>query len=180
MPFDEVKSSRTGSSPRAVEIASAAVIAAVVVFALGYFSKDRRPAIDSRIPIVFEPSKHDFDTLQQNETRIADFRLVNRSQDALKLLSVRTSCACSVPPEGLQGKILQPGGFVHVPIRFETGDRSVQTNNKRHLSLVFQCRATVVPPFEVTPQSSSLPTTQKNDDCDSESPNSPLSEASPP
>ena len=123
MPFDEVKSSRTGSSPRAVEIASAAVIAVVVVFALGYFGKDRRPAIDSRIPIVFEPSKHDFGTLQQNEARIADFRLVNRSQDALKLLSVRTSCACSVPPEGLQGKILQPGGFVHVPIRFETGDR---------------------------------------------------------
>lgn len=123
MPFDKVKSSRTGSSSRAVEIASAAVIAAVVVFALGYFGKDRRPAIDSRIPIVFEPSKHDFGTLQQNETRIADFCLVNRSQDALKLLSVRTSCACSVPPEGLQGKILQPGGFVNVPIRFETGDR---------------------------------------------------------
>ncbi len=207
-----MKFSRTGSSSRAVEIASAAVIDAVIVFALGYFGKDRRPAIDPRIPIVFEPSKHDFGTLQQNETRIANFRLVNRSQDALKLLSVRATILADIleefsyephtrkvyfgemkpgetrerlitveakensnfeqlssetwgADENLQVSIqkigsrnwqillkLQAEDAVNIhSLQNLSGAVKLQINNKRHPSLTFQFRATVVPPFEVTP-----------------------------
>ena len=94
---------------------------------LGFLTRERSPESgqSSLAHIVaFEPERHELKAMQQNETRVSEFRLVNRGEETLKLVSVRTTCSCSVPPEGLQGKVLKPGDFLGVPIRFESGDRS--------------------------------------------------------
>ena len=112
------------NTPRIIEGISAVVVVVVFVVALGYFAGSRTSVDDYDGLVAFDPPHHDLGVLFQNVHRIANFKLVNNSNDAVELVSVRTSCSCSVPPDGLQGKVLMPGDVINVPIRFDSGARS--------------------------------------------------------
>ena len=77
-------------------------------------------------PVLFDPPEVDLGSFAMNESRIAPLKLVNNGEDVMKVITARTSCSCSVLPDGIVGQTIEPGGFLEVPIEVGGGDHPQQ------------------------------------------------------
>ncbi len=112
-------------------------------------------------PVAFDPDVLDAGKLLQNETVTRTFRLRNRSEIPLRLVALRTSCACTFVNTNLLREVLERKGEILVPVRFDSDGRSgpitaivevVLRAGTTNYVVVGRLEAEVIPDFSYEPR----------------------------
>ncbi|RYG32166.1 DUF1573 domain-containing protein [bacterium] len=102
-----------------VSVETALVLAMAVLGAFGTITHNI--VTHAPLPVGAEPSVVEMGRVPSGTVAQGTFRLVNRSDHAVRLVSTRTSCGCTAtnPP-----KTLNPGASADIPVTMATAGRA--------------------------------------------------------
>jgi hypothetical protein len=113
---------------------------------------------------VAEPS-HDLGKIQQGDVVETIFRIENRGDASLELLSAKSSCGCTVPGGIKPGTAIAPGKFLDVPVTFNSAKKfgvvssriSVTSNDPNEPVVDLRLNTEVEVLYSLQPKSLSFP-----------------------
>ncbi len=120
-------------------------------------------SITPLVPLVsFEPEELVAGKLLQQETVVRTFRLRNRSDRVMQIVTVQTTCECTMVDTNLVGKPLMPRSELPVSVRFDGSTRSgpmtamvevtLRSDAASHLTARGYLKVMVIPDFACEPR----------------------------
>ena len=129
------------------------LLIAVLVLAIpSVYSQDVTPStpVNPNAPqMIFKKIVHDFGTINEGGNGICDFAFTNKGKEPLIIVSVKSSCGCTIP-EYPQKPIL-PGQSDVIKVKYDTNrqgpiNRTVTiVSNSKNSPVVLSIKGNVVP-----------------------------------
>ncbi len=113
---------RLRPSENALAVLLTAGVFATLAIAAGVPLPAKSPPRNPQV-VAFDPPSHDFGTAFQSVTIRRFFRLVNRTDEPMKLAALKTTCSCTLPSGDVVGTIIPPRRGFEIPVDFKTGAR---------------------------------------------------------
>jgi len=96
----------------------------VAVLSAAITARDnKKESSTSELLVSFDPPSFNFGTVLQNEIVQHEFRLVNRSSNEMRIVSLQTSCSCTLAAEASGTKVIPPHDAIVIPVEFHSGAR---------------------------------------------------------
>jgi hypothetical protein len=117
--------------------------------------------VDSESLVHFTPAVVDLGSLSQGVNVSRTVRLCNNSDDAIRVVAVRTTCGCTAVAEDVLGAIIRADEDLSVPIRFASGNSDGEASSRiiitfdhrdRQYSAAAEVRALITPEYRVVPR----------------------------